>query len=71
MDNSRSASTIGEARSRRRRPTSGPMSSRAADGSHTMPMLDPVTEFLTGIRINRNGHRDHASQIQVGSTFRF
>ena len=36
-----------------------------------IPKLDLVTEFLTGIRINKNGHRDGASQIQVGSTFRF
>jgi hypothetical protein len=36
-----------------------------------IPRLDLVTEFLTGIRINQNDHRDRASQIQIGSTFRF
>lgn len=36
-----------------------------------MPKLDLVTEFLTGIRINKDDHRERASQIQVGSTFRF
>ena len=36
-----------------------------------IPRLDLVTEFLTGIRINKNDHRDRASQIQIGSTFRF
>lgn len=36
-----------------------------------IPRLDLVTEFLTGIRVNKNQHRNRASQIQVGSTFRF
>jgi len=36
-----------------------------------IPKLDLVTEFLTGIRINKNQHHERASQIQVGSTFRF
>jgi hypothetical protein len=36
-----------------------------------IPRLDLVTEFLTGIRVNKDQHRDSASQIQVGSTFRF
>ena len=36
-----------------------------------VPRLDLVTEFLTGIRVNKDDHRDGASQIQVGSTFRF
>jgi hypothetical protein len=36
-----------------------------------IPRLDLVTEFLTGVRVNKNDHRDRASQIQVGSTFRF
>jgi hypothetical protein len=36
-----------------------------------IPHLDLVTEFLTGIRVNRNEHRDRANQIQIGSIFRF
>ena len=36
-----------------------------------IPRLDLVTEFLTGIRVNKNEHRGRASQIQVGTTFRF
>ena len=36
-----------------------------------IPHLDLVTEFLTGIRINKDEHRGRASQIQIGSTFRF
>ena len=36
-----------------------------------IPHLDLVAEFLTGIRVNKDEHRDRASQIQVGSTFRF
>jgi hypothetical protein len=33
--------------------------------------LDLVTALLTGIRVNKNEHRERASQIQIGSTFRF
>jgi hypothetical protein len=33
--------------------------------------LDLVTALLTGIRVNTNEHRERASQIQIGSTFRF
>jgi len=36
-----------------------------------IPKLDLVTEFLTGVRINKDQHQERASQIQVGSTFRF
>lgn len=36
-----------------------------------IPHLDLVTEFLTGIRVNRNEHHDRANQIQIGSVFRF
>lgn len=36
-----------------------------------IPRLDLVTEFLTGIRINKDEHRERASQMQIGSTFRF
>jgi DcaP outer membrane protein len=36
-----------------------------------IPRLDLVAEILSGIRINKNGHRARATQIQVGSTFRF
>jgi outer membrane DcaP-like protein len=36
-----------------------------------IPHLDLVTEFLTGLRVNKDEHRDRASQIQIGSTFRF
>ena len=36
-----------------------------------IPHLDLVSEFLTGLRANKDEHRDRASQIQIGSTFRF
>jgi outer membrane DcaP-like protein len=36
-----------------------------------IPRLDLVAEFLAGIRINKDEHRERASQIQIGSTFRF
>jgi hypothetical protein len=36
-----------------------------------IPRLDLVTEFLTGLRENKDRHRERANQIQVGSTFRF
>ena len=36
-----------------------------------IPRLDLVAEFLTGIRVNKDKHRERASQIQIGSTFRF
>lgn len=36
-----------------------------------IPRIDLVAEFLTGIRVNKNRHRDRASQVQIGSTFRF
>ena len=36
-----------------------------------IPRLDLVTEFLSGVRINRDRHRADADQIQIGSTFRF
>ena len=35
------------------------------------PHLDLVTEFLAGIRINKDEHHERASQIHIGSTFRF
>jgi hypothetical protein len=36
-----------------------------------IPRLDLVAEILSGIRFNKDGHRENASQIQIGSTFRF
>jgi DcaP outer membrane protein len=36
-----------------------------------IPRLDLVTEFLWGVRINRDGRRGRASQTQIGATFRF
>lgn len=33
--------------------------------------LDTVAEFLTGERINRDGQRGRASQVQIGARFRF
>jgi hypothetical protein len=36
-----------------------------------IPSLELVTEFLYGIRVNKDTHREGASQVQIGSTFRF
>jgi hypothetical protein len=36
-----------------------------------IPSLELVTEFLYGIRVNKDSHREGASQVQIGSTFRF
>ena len=36
-----------------------------------IPRLDLVTEFLWGIRVNRDGKSGRATQTQVGATFRF
>jgi hypothetical protein len=36
-----------------------------------IPRLDLVTEFLWGLRVNRDGARGRANQTQIGATFRF
>jgi hypothetical protein len=36
-----------------------------------IPSLELVAELLHGIRINKDTHRESASQVQIGSTFRF
>jgi DcaP outer membrane protein len=36
-----------------------------------IPRLDLVTEFLWGVRFNRDGRRGRAHQTQIGGTFRF
>ena len=36
-----------------------------------IPSLELVAELLHGIRINKDTHRENASQVQIGSTFRF
>jgi hypothetical protein len=36
-----------------------------------IPRLDLVSEFLWGVRINRDGRRGRANQTQIGATFRF
>jgi len=36
-----------------------------------VPRLELVSEFLYGLRINKDTHREDAMQLQVGSTFRF
>jgi hypothetical protein len=35
------------------------------------PRLELVAEFLYGQRVNKDAHRQSASQLQIGSTFRF
>src|SRR5258705_10860261 len=36
-----------------------------------IPSLELVTEFLFGVRVNKDMHRQEASQVQIRSTFRF
>ena len=36
-----------------------------------IPRIDLVSEFLWGRRINKDGQRGKARQIQLGTTFRF
>jgi hypothetical protein len=36
-----------------------------------IPRLDLVSEFLWGLRVNRDGARGRANQTQIGATFRF
>ncbi len=36
-----------------------------------IPRLDLVGEFLWGLRVNRDGRRGRAEQLQTGATFRF
>ena len=36
-----------------------------------IPQADLVIEFLTGVRVNKNGERGASSQVQTGFTFRF
>jgi hypothetical protein len=36
-----------------------------------IPRIDIVSEFLLGRRINKDGQRGEARQLQLGTTFRF
>ncbi len=36
-----------------------------------IPRIDIVSEFLWGRRLNKDGHRGEARQLQIGTTFRF
>jgi hypothetical protein len=36
-----------------------------------VPRLELVAEFLYGVRVNKDAHRERARQLQIGSTFRF
>ena len=36
-----------------------------------IPRVEFISEFLFGVRVNRDGHSLRAGQIQIGGTFRF
>jgi len=36
-----------------------------------IPRIDLVGEFLLGRRLNKDGQRGEARQLQIGTTFRF